>query len=66
MFNSSIYALQLHMNIDMKKLGLLSEATRNEKVPNSTKMAADLVYSIRLIHICTMYGSVTTLSLSKH
>jgi hypothetical protein len=48
MFNSSIYALQLHVNIDMNKPGLLSEASGNDKVPRSTKMAANLVFSIRV------------------
>ncbi len=48
MLNSSIYALQLHMNIDMNKPGLLSEASGNDKVPRSSRMATNLV-----IYVCT-------------
>ncbi len=53
MFNSSIYALQLHMNIDMNKPVLLSEASRNDKVPRSTKYQSSLFSMGTVIYICT-------------
>ena len=53
MFNSSIYALQLHMNIDMNKPVLLSEASRNDKVPRSTKYQSSLFSKGTVIYICT-------------